>query len=262
MSTEKKNLIVSLHGFLGEPTDWAFLRDLGSQNEYLTPNLWTEPELGPEHNFSTWAKNFQNYLEKNEIEKYDKKILCGYSMGGRLAAHHLVSFPDTWSCAFLISTNPGLISTEEKSSRVQNDKIWSQRFLQWDWEQVLKEWNSQSVFKDGVKEPARRESKFSREKLAGALTEWSLGRQQNLREPIANLGEKVLCMTGEKDTKFTSLTEEWTMQETKLDHLISSRSGHRIIFDDPEFIFRNVELFLQKKSRNSRQFESPLKTIS
>ncbi|MGE0634417.1 MAG: alpha/beta fold hydrolase [Pseudobdellovibrionaceae bacterium] len=243
--SQKKNLIVALHGFLGEPSDWNLLHDLGDKNDFLFPNLWQEEQLTATSNFDVWTKRFQLYLETHQADQYENRILCAYSMGGRLAAHHLVQNPGFWSSAFLVSTNPGLESSEEKIKRLQNDRVWAQRFSQWDWNEVLREWNSQSVFQGVAVEPERIESRFPKERLVGALTHWSLGFQENLRRKIPTTAQRIICLTGEKDTKFTTLTEEWT-QDTPIEHLISSASGHRLLFDDPNFLFRNIELHLQK----------------
>lgn len=232
----KKTLIVALHGFLGEPSDWNFLRELGGDVEICAPSLWQESEIDAKHELSRWPEQFQSFLKKKNWDQYENRVLCGYSMGGRLGAHHLVRFPEVWTSALLISMNPGLTTPEEKIFRVQNDRAWADRFLRWQWSDVLKEWNSQGVFQGGQVEPERKEENFHREKLAGAFTQWSLGKQENLREALEKCPVPITYITGTDDFKFTQIMKKWASENQNLNLKISPTSGHRVIFDNPNFI--------------------------
>lgn len=57
-----------------------------------------------------------------------RKILVGYSMGGRLALHALLE-GGLWDAAILISPHPGLESEEERAARRAGDAEWGSRAL-------------------------------------------------------------------------------------------------------------------------------------
>ena len=99
-------MITCLHGFLGLPRDWDFLRDAGFDIE--TPPLDAIPERGD--------------------------VLLGYSMGGRLALRKLAGYQR----AVIVSAR---VSAPEPD-RVD----WSPRFASEDWTTLMRDWNAQPIF--------------------------------------------------------------------------------------------------------------------
>jgi 2-succinyl-6-hydroxy-2,4-cyclohexadiene-1-carboxylate synthase len=99
-------VITCVHGFLGLPRDWDFLRDAGFEIE--TPPLDAIPDRGD--------------------------VLLGYSMGGRLALRKL----NGYRCAVIVSAR---VSAPEPD-RVD----WSPRFAAEDWTTLMRDWNAQPIF--------------------------------------------------------------------------------------------------------------------
>ena len=109
-------VITCLHGFLGNPRDWDFLRDAGFEIE--TPPLDAIPAHGD--------------------------ILLGYSLGGRLALQALLAGAN-YKRAILVSTGLGIEDESARAARRASDEAWAQRFESEDFETVIADWNAQPV---------------------------------------------------------------------------------------------------------------------
>ena len=99
-------VITCLHGFLGLPRDWDFLRAAGFVIE--TPPLDAIPERGD--------------------------VLLGYSMGGRLALRALGGY------------KRAVIVSARVRAPEPNRADWSHRFEREDWTTLMRDWNAQPIF--------------------------------------------------------------------------------------------------------------------
>ncbi len=115
--------LYALHGFLGLSHDW-------SPFPYINyPQELTHEELP----FWEWASWFNQNVSSWSEKRNKKNILLGYSLGGRLAMHLLISKPELWDGAIIISAHPGLSSELEKEQRVAQDHEWAVRFKNDPW---------------------------------------------------------------------------------------------------------------------------------
>ena len=141
-----------LHGFLGEPEDWQGVC------EFLDPGLKVIshdlnsiplPSPGDENPFSKWANQFAERYLLGGV----KKVVVGYSLGGRLALH----LPDAaFDQLILLAAHPGLLQGHE--SRQKTDQDWfdkTQTLSQSEW---YSRWNQQEVFQQDKKRPQRVDS--------------------------------------------------------------------------------------------------------
>ncbi len=102
-----------LHGNLGSPADWKpvmdFLRAGGVEARAL--NLWRYLECCPKS-----LKDMGRVL-CSEIASQDRHpLICGYSLGGRLAMQAVLAHPPLWKGAIFVSANPGLEHEEERAA--------------------------------------------------------------------------------------------------------------------------------------------------
>lgn len=240
-SDKKSPSIIALHGFLGLPSDWdsVFTGDFA----FEAVNLWPSThKIYSTNGFRDWCRLF---LDEVGVRS-PKPVLLGYSMGGRLAMHAALKAPDRWAGAIFVSANPGLKSFQERQARMMNDQEWARRFLDEPWLDVLRAWNSQAVLQAPPPEKApeaiplkpRLERDFDRKALALAMQFWSLGNQEDLRERLLNLPIPVLYITGELDTKFTSLIRELNLPAHHR-HEVVAGAGHRVPWDQPR-VFREL----------------------
>ncbi|BBH52559.1 alpha/beta fold hydrolase [Fluviispira sanaruensis] len=223
-----------IHGFLGLPSDWQlFIENINGYNYkfHAIADFLPKSENNNNSAFKNWANCFNQkiFAKKNNFEK---NVLVGYSLGGRLALHALIENHD-WDAALIVSANPGLNTENEKYARILNDKKWAERFLNEDWDAVMQAWNGQGVFSGLSNTLVRAESQYNKAELACALTLFSLGRQEDLRPHIASLQIPLLWLAGEKDSKFVGFAGEMSALNHKVESFVVKDAGHRIPWEKP-----------------------------
>ncbi len=223
--------VFALHGFLGSPADWKPTFDLLRQEkpdwQLHAVDLFADSHPG--QSMQEWANSFNQRVRHRNSSR---RILLGYSMGGRLALHALAERPQIWSGAVFLSTNPGLQSPEEKLERVSSDQKWSERFAHEELTLVLKDWNAQPVF-SGSQAPLR---ELHREQCVQALTSWSLGVQKNFREVAEIWSTPQIWAAGEEDSKFVGLLSTLPSTQTQ----VIPGASHRLPFEAPKAVSRLV----------------------
>jgi 2-succinyl-6-hydroxy-2,4-cyclohexadiene-1-carboxylate synthase len=222
--------IYALHGFLGKPTDWNEV--FPASHLVQTPNLF-EKEISP---LWDWSKGFNSSVIESS------NVLVGYSMGGRLALHALIQNPKLWKAAIIISANPGMDDPVQCSIRQIEDSEWAKKILNQPWNELMIDWNRQSVF-DGSK-IERNEIDFDRTSLAKAMISWSLGNQDNLMPAIERLEMPILWIAGENDTKYTEIARRMKFRHPKSKISIAPLAGHRVPWQQKLWFQKEVEQFL------------------
>jgi 2-succinyl-6-hydroxy-2,4-cyclohexadiene-1-carboxylate synthase len=223
--TNVKTIIFGLHGFLGQGSDFESLKNVLPENiELIAPDLFFDNRYDLS-SFEKCADQFANHLTAG----YEKKILIGYSLGGRIGLHILDQYPDLFDQYIFLSTNPGLTDEQEKKQRLIADGLWAEKILTLKWSDFLQEWNSQSVFSGGS-EPVRFESQFNKNQLICAVTSMSLAKQKNMNAVIEKHQQKIKWVVGDKDQKYLDLAED-LKQKKILENYSRISSVHRILFD-------------------------------
>lgn len=217
------------HGFLGAPADWNRVQEFVPQKEkYIIVNHSLSEDfcaMSKEPSFNSWAA-----LKNKQIsESPNKKIIVGYSLGGRLALH-LDS--DLYDAVLLFAAHPGMNTGKEK--RIESDFIWVEKSKKLSVPEWLKQWNSQDVFKNDRVRPERVMTQGQLGLHMDMLLTWSLARQSMLDEKIKKNSEKVYWACGEEDKKFLNLKDRVSDILPKDHIMIIEEAGHGILFDQPE----------------------------
>ena len=240
--------IYALHGFLGLPSDWDGIgQEIGDQFEALNLFSLSHPTNGLQH----WGQAFNQYVAKQPAPR---RILLGYSQGGRLAMHALIDAPELWVGAILVSANTGLKLEEERTSVLQMDIDWAQRFLNDPWEDLINDWDSQAVFRGQTPSFERKEEDYVRGHLAHAIEGWSVGKQNDLREPLSKLPFPILWIAGEKDLKYVELVKQMAADHPQSSFWIAPDVGHRVPWECPQLFLKEVKLWIQQLSAQSFTF--------
>lgn len=234
-----------LHGFLGHPTDYQWtLKSIREQNvsiESVAPEYMAIPELSSTKELSKWGASFNKWALQQPSSH--QRILVGYSQGGRLALHALKHDPDLWTAAVIISANPGLPKSE-RASRLKNDERWAQLFLTESFEWLLGEWNKQPVFAGSINEPERFEKDYDRRQLSESLFRWSVGHQEDFHPFLRKVEKPILWVTGEEDVRYVQMAQKIAEGNSHIQSCVVEKSGHRVIFDQPEKFGKKMADFL------------------
>jgi 2-succinyl-6-hydroxy-2,4-cyclohexadiene-1-carboxylate synthase len=206
-------MIVALHGFLGLPSDWDFLRAAGF--EVTTPPLDDIPPEG--------------------------EILLGYSMGGRLALHALLAGA-RYRRAIIVSAGLGIEAERDRAERRIADDGWARRFQCDQWNALMRDWDAQSIF--GGHRMPRDEDVFDRKALASALCRWSPAALPPLAPRLPEIDVPVLWITGERDPKYTAEGRRAISLLPNSDLWICPGAAHRVPWEQPEAFIERLRALL------------------
>lgn len=200
--------------------------------------------LGPQVPLQEWGAAFNRYVRQ---QSGGRRILVGYSLGGRLAMQAFKQDPDLWQKVILISANPGFtdLAVTDRQQRMVSDQKWAQKFQTENWSQVMQDWNGQPVFAGNKNEPARVEQNYSKEQLAHVLTEWSLARQLDMRSFLSEYKNKLVWVSGEQDEKFVQLAQTLQKEIGPFAAEVIPLASHRVLFDQPSQLAKVLSIYLQ-----------------
>jgi 2-succinyl-6-hydroxy-2,4-cyclohexadiene-1-carboxylate synthase len=200
-------VITCLHGFLGNPHDWDFLRDAGFATE--TPPLDAIPNRG--------------------------EILLGYSLGGRLALQALLAGAN-YKCAILVSTGLGIEDEQLRAARRASDEAWAERFESEDFDAVVADWNAQPVLA-GPSLARTRDDYDPR-----GLREWSSGALPPVASRLHELTIPTLWIAGARDTKYVAEADRAAMLATDGQAIIVNNAGHRVPWEQPSAFIAAIRI--------------------
>jgi 2-succinyl-6-hydroxy-2,4-cyclohexadiene-1-carboxylate synthase len=236
-----------LHGAVGAAADWrGFAKCLAEEKTgSRAVDLWRFLECAPMP-----LADFGNALNAEaggEVFRGSGRALLGYSMGGRLALHALLGENPPWQAAVIISTHLGLESETERQARRTADAAWATRALAGNWAEFLTAWNAQPVLgHTAVRDPqASAALAVRRREIARSFVDWSLGAQTPLWDRLGRISIPVLWVVGEDDMKFRAIGERAVAQIPQARLAIAPAAGHRVPWQAPEWLAREVAAFLR-----------------
>ena len=244
--------IFCLHGFLGQGKEWEPLQEslLDAQVEHLSgtldfiaPNLFSQGgSLTPKLSFEDWCESFKEFVNNHQGES---NVVLGYSLGGRLALHAVMKYPDLFKAAVFLSTNPTLMTEEEKSQRSMQDLKWAKKFRETAWPQLMEEWNSQPIFAAETQNPERKETSYSRELLALALENWGVAKHLVGLEDLKKIKTPSYWLCGGFDEKFVAIQKMMQKKGVPAQFNLVPEKGHRIGFSHNAWLAEKICNFLE-----------------
>lgn len=238
-----------LHGAVGAASDWRSLASSFAKHGISTRavDLWrflqcesvTMPEFGKRLNADA----------AGEISRSQRRILIGYSMGGRLALHALLE-NGPWDAAVIISANPGLRDPDEISQRRSQDVHWATRALTESWADFLSAWSNQPIL-GGAMRDEREDKKLiqRRREIARSFVDWSVANQESLWDRLTEIKIPVLWIAGESDAKFSAIAQEAAAKSPNFALAIAPTAGHRVPWENEAWLAETIHQFLTNQSR-------------
>lgn len=236
-----------LHGAVGAAGDWReFAASMSEQSiASRAVDLWRFLACEP--------MSLARFGEALNAEANDvgagraKRVLVGYSMGGRLALQALARADSPWDAAVIVSAHPGLEDADERRARLAQDAGWAAKAFGGDWQKFLNEWNAQPVIAgDAVRDAdASARLVMRRREIARSFVDWSLGAQESMWEVLSQIKVPVLWVVGSRDEKFHDLGQRAVslMSEARL--LVAPDCGHRVPWECGEWFAARVAEFLR-----------------
>lgn len=243
-----KPVLLFLHGFLGDRTEWVDLAESFSddyrcllvdlpghgENRSLNENDYT---------IQNCAKALLQLLDKLDIVQAD---ILGYSMGGRLALYFAATFPKRCRRVILESSSPGLKTKSERDERAINDDELATKLEREGLEVFLKEWYGKPMFATLKEYPGKLSELLKQRRqsnpagLAMSLHMMSTGKQPSLWDKLGEINLPLLLLAGEKDPKFSSIAHMMADLCPTAEIRIIANAGHNLHIEQPEQFARAV----------------------
>ncbi|SDQ29563.1 2-succinyl-6-hydroxy-2,4-cyclohexadiene-1-carboxylate synthase [Virgibacillus salinus] len=247
---EGEDTIVFLHGFTGTAATWtSFINDWQDYYQILTIDL-------PGHGKTTldtprtMEECCSDLVHLFDYLKLEKVHLAGYSMGGRTALSVAMLYPERIKSLMLESASPGLISDNDRKSRLNHDEKLASRVEQNGVESFVEFWESIPLFKTQKSLPINIQKQIRDERLsqsadglAYSLRYMGTGRQPSWWGQLQDITIPVLLLAGAYDQKFIDINKSMSERITSSKLVIVENAGHAIHVEQPGIFGRIVNEF-------------------
>ena len=251
-----KKTILFIHGFTGSANDWkdvvqkidkrfnkSALDLIGhgkssspsSINYYMADSLITQIE------------QVINHLRLKEV------ILCGYSMGGRVALNFAIAKPNMVRGLILESASAGIKNEKEREARKNSDEELVSYIESNSTEDFAAKWLDQELFgtlrrfsNDRLKHIKEEKAKNSKIGLINSLKGFGTGVMPYLGSELPKLKTPIFLITGGLDDKFTQINLNLKKLLPSAKHKIISTSGHNTHLEEPKKFVEAVNSFLSR----------------
>ncbi len=227
--------LVLLHGFGGTHRAWDGVLAA------LNPERYRPLALDlPGHGLGADAEapiTFQGCVQSVLDRAPEHFVLCGYSLGGRIALHVALAAPERISRLILVSCSAGIADPEERAQRRASDRRMAEELETIPFEEFIERWRTQPVFAGEppeVGELARADQRRNRpEALAAVMRGLGTGEMEPLWSRLHELEMPATVIVGERDAKFVTLGRE--MAELLGDgQVVIVSGGHGLPLESPE----------------------------
>ncbi len=159
----------------------------------------------------------------------------GYSLGGRVLLHLALSRPTLVAGLVLVSSTAGIDDATERASRKTADEVLATEIERDGLHRFLDRWAAQPLFATlSVSDEERADRlRNTADGLASSLRSCGTGTQTPLWDRLRELTIPTVVITGELDTKFTSLGRRLTSALPNAVHEELADAGHACHLERP-----------------------------
>lgn len=229
--------VVLLHGFAGTRRAWDPVV------ERLDPERYTP--LAPDLRGHGDARDvrpvtFDACVADVLAAAPERFVLCGYSMGGRIAQHVALAAPERIERLVLVATTAGLADEAERAARRADDERLAAFADGASIEQFADRWAAQPLFAGTPPAAARiwREDLLRNDPraLAAVLRAMGTGAMAPLWERLPALTMPATVLAGADDPKFVALGERLAAALSDAELVIVPRAGHGLPRETPDAV--------------------------
>jgi 2-succinyl-6-hydroxy-2,4-cyclohexadiene-1-carboxylate synthase len=229
-----------LHGFTGAPESWS---GVVASSDFDRPPV--TPTLAG-HTLDWQSRSVQSFDEEvarlaslaSSAER--PRLLCGYSMGARVAFGLLARHPHLFDAAVLIGMHPGVHEESARAERRELDAVRAQELRHNGLKAFVEAWEGLPLFasqhglpKDVLEEQRAIRLGHDPEGLARSLEVLGLAGMPSYRAAIAALDLPITLMTGALDPKFTKIAAALGEECAQIDTEVVEGVGHNVVLEAP-----------------------------
>ena len=171
-------------------------------------------------------------------------VLCGYSMGARIALHVALADSERVKRLVLVSGTAGIEDAVERAERRAGDDALAARLEHSDIAAFAAEWMAQPLFAGTPADVAAawRADLLGNEPkaLAAALRGMGSGRMRPLWSRLGELHMPATVLVGERDQKFLELGERLSAELPAAELVLVAGAGHGLVREAPEAVARAI----------------------
>lgn len=174
----------------------------------------------------------------------ERFVLCGYSMGGRVALHVALAAPERVSRLVLVSCSPGIEDEGERAARREADERLARELEKQPFEDFIERWRTQPLFAQEppeagllAREDQRRNDPLA---LASVMRGLGTGEMQSLWGRLGELAMPVTFLAGERDEKFTAIGER-VARACPEGRLAVVEGGHGLPLENPAAVAASLK---------------------
>jgi 2-succinyl-6-hydroxy-2,4-cyclohexadiene-1-carboxylate synthase len=234
--------VVLLHGFAGTGRAWDPVVERLDRERYtaLAPDLRG-------HGAARAARpaTFDACVGDVLAAAPERFVLCGYSMGGRIAQHVALAAPERVERLVLVATTAGIGDEGERAARRADDDRLAAFADEATIEQFADRWVGQPIFAGTPPAAARiwREDLVRNDPraLAAALRGMGTGAMEPLWERLRMLTMPATVLAGEDDPKFVALAERLVAALPDAQLVVVPGAGHGLLREAPQAVVDAIE---------------------
>jgi len=248
--TDGQPVLLLIHGFAGSSHTWdAILPFLEPHFQLVLLDL-------PGHGTASFQPDISLLELCEAISKIlvhgipEPRFVCGYSMGGRIALHVALHWPDAMNKLAVIGASPGIENTEERTARCQSDLAFAAQIRANGIEWFERYWSNLPLFATQKALAPEVQDRLKRERLANhpeglalALENWGTGEQEWLLPRLVEIPCPTLLISGARDDKFCKLSRQMAEVIPSSRRVDIPASGHAAHIEQPESVARELISF-------------------
>jgi 2-succinyl-6-hydroxy-2,4-cyclohexadiene-1-carboxylate synthase len=233
--------LVLLHGFTNTGASWRpVIRAMGERYRSLAPDI-----RGHGNASEVRPVSLDAVLRDIADLTPGPFVLAGYSMGGRIALHAALAFPDRIESLILIGASPGLSDPAEREARRAADERLADEIDRTDIESFARRW-AQTPVLSGV--PAQLAEQVHRDRLnntpaglAAALRGLGAGALPSLWDRLPKLTMPATLAAGERDQKFRAIAAQMAQRIPRSETAVIPGAGHAAHIEAPGEVARLLQ---------------------
>jgi 2-succinyl-6-hydroxy-2,4-cyclohexadiene-1-carboxylate synthase len=238
--------VVLLHGFSGTHRAWDGVAARLHSERYL-PRALDLPGHGDAadaHGVDGEAITFAGCVSHVLDRAPQRFVLCGYSLGGRVALHVALAAPERVARLVLVSTTAGIEDASERAQRSASDHRLADELESIPFDSFIERWRTQPLFAADPAEVgalAREDQRRNRpEALAAVLRGVGSGEMEPLWDRLLELTMPVTVLVGDRDAKFLALGERMVALLPNAE-LVVAPGGHGLPLENPEAVAHTID---------------------
>lgn len=251
-----KKTILFIHGFTGSANDWKDVAvKINKRFNKIALDLVGHGKSGSPSSINYYTvdsivnqiEHVLNSLRLKEI------ILCGYSMGGRIAMNFTIAKPEFIKGLILESASAGMKNVKERNERKTKDDELADFIEKNTLEDFAAQWLDQELFgtlrrfsNEKLKRMKEERAKNSKIGLANSLRGFGTGTMPYVGSEFIKLKIPVYLITGGLDDKFTRINQNLKKVMRSAKHKIISTAGHNTHLEEPKKFIEAVNSFLSR----------------